>query len=84
LAAVIADDEGSANVLDQPWQREAACGIASDVENTMLRPSYPGRGRMKHSTAPAVETVAVEVIEQAAPGVITVTEVEDTDLRKVS
>ena len=44
----------------------------------------PAKRRMKHSTAPAVETVAVEVIEQPAPGVITVTEVEETELRKVS
>jgi hypothetical protein len=34
--------------------------------------------RMKPAVAPAVETVAVEVIEQPAPGVITVTEVEQT------
>jgi hypothetical protein len=32
----------------------------------------------------AVETVAVEVIEQPAPGVITVTEVEETEVRKAS
>ena len=32
--------------------------------------------------APAVETVAVEVIEQ--PGVITVTEVEETEVRQAS
>ena len=38
--------------------------------------------RMKQPVAPAVETVAVEVIEQPAPGVITVTEVEET--RQVS
>jgi hypothetical protein len=34
--------------------------------------------RMKQPIAPVVETVAVEVIEQPAPGVITVTEVEET------
>jgi hypothetical protein len=34
--------------------------------------------RMKQPVAPAVETVAVEVIEQPAPGVITITEVEET------
>jgi hypothetical protein len=38
--------------------------------------------RMKQPVAPAVESVAVEVIEQPAPGVITVTEVEET--RKAS
>ena len=34
--------------------------------------------KVKKPIAPAVETVAVEVIEQPAPGVITVTEVEET------
>jgi hypothetical protein len=34
--------------------------------------------KVKQSVAPAVETVAVEVIRQPAPGVITVTEVEET------
>jgi hypothetical protein len=38
--------------------------------------------RMKQPVAPTVETVAAEVIEQPAPGVITVTEVEET--RKAS
>ena len=34
--------------------------------------------RMKQPVAPAVETFAAEAIEQPAPGVITVTEVEET------
>jgi hypothetical protein len=34
--------------------------------------------------ASAVETVAVEVIEQPAPGVITVTEVEETEVRQAN
>jgi hypothetical protein len=38
--------------------------------------------KVKQPVAPAVETVAVEVIEQPAPGLITVTEVEET--RKAS
>jgi hypothetical protein len=38
--------------------------------------------KVKQPVAPAVETVAVEVIEQPAPGVITVTEIEET--RKAS
>ncbi len=38
--------------------------------------------RVKPPVTPVVETVAVEVIEQPAPGVITVTEVEET--RKAS
>jgi hypothetical protein len=34
--------------------------------------------KVKQAVTPVVETVAVEVIEQPAPGVITVTEVEET------
>src|SRR5437588_10009150 len=37
--------------------------------------------RMKQ---PAVETVVVDLIEQPAPGIITVTEVEETEVRKAS
>jgi hypothetical protein len=38
--------------------------------------------KVKQPTAPIVETVGVEVIEQPAPGVITVTEIEE--IRKAS
>jgi hypothetical protein len=34
--------------------------------------------KVKQAVTPIVETVAVEVIEQPAPGVVTVTEVEET------
>jgi hypothetical protein len=47
----------------------------------------PKRASVKKATrpvAPAVETVAVEMIEQPAPGVITVTEVEETQVRQAS
>jgi hypothetical protein len=40
--------------------------------------------RMKQPVTPAVETVAVEVIEQPDPGLITVTEIEETEVRKAS
>ena len=40
--------------------------------------------KVKQPVAPVVETVVVEVIEQPAPGVITVTEVEETEVRKAS
>jgi hypothetical protein len=39
--------------------------------------------KVKQPVAPAVETVAVEVIEQPAPGAITVSEVEETEVREV-
>ena len=40
--------------------------------------------KVKEPVAPIVETVAVEVIEQPAPDVIAVTEVEETEIRKAS
>jgi hypothetical protein len=41
--------------------------------------------KVKQPVAPVlVETVAAEVIEQPAPGVISVTEVEETEIRKAS
>ena len=40
--------------------------------------------KVKRPVTPVIETVAVEVIEQPAPGVITVTEVEETEVRKAS
>jgi hypothetical protein len=40
--------------------------------------------KLKQPIAPVVETVAAEVIEQPAPGVIAVTEVEETVVRQVS
>ena len=40
--------------------------------------------KVKQPVAPVVEIVAAEVIEQPAPGVITVTEFEETEVRKAS
>ena len=40
--------------------------------------------KVKPPIAPVVETVAAEVIEQPARGLITVTEVEETEVRKAS
>ena len=39
---------------------------------------------VKRPVAPVAETGATEVIEQPAPGVIKVTEVEETEVRKAS
>ncbi len=38
----------------------------------------------KVTNAPAAETIVVDVIEEPLPGVITVTEFEETDIRDVS
>jgi hypothetical protein len=40
--------------------------------------------KVKQPVAPVVETAVVEVIEQPAPGVIAVSEVEETEVRKAS
>ncbi len=45
-------------------------------------PAKKATRKVKQTVTPVVETVAVEAIEQPAPGVITVTEVEET--RKAS
>ena len=41
-------------------------------------PAKKAARKVKQPVTPVVETVAVEVIEQPAPGVITVTEVEES------
>ena len=64
---------------------KAARGKAT-VKRAVAR-AKPKRGPVKKAARPvasAVETVAVEVIEQTAPGVTTVTEVEETELRRPS
>jgi hypothetical protein len=40
--------------------------------------------KVKRPVSPVLETVPAEIIEQPAPGVITVTEVEETEVRKAS
>ncbi len=40
--------------------------------------------KVRQPVAPVVETAVVEMLEQPAPGVITVTEVEETEVRKAS
>ena len=45
-------------------------------------PAKKAARKVKQPVTPVVETVAVEVLEQPAPGVITVTEIEET--RKAS
>jgi len=67
-----------------------AAKAAKATKRTLAR-AKPKRGSMKkvarkvkQPVTPVVETVAVEVIEQPAPGVITVTEVEETEVRRAS
>jgi hypothetical protein len=69
----------------RPKAKKAARGKAA-AKRAIAR-AKPKRAPVKKAArpaAPAVETVAVEVIEQPAPGVITVTEVEETEVRQAS
>ena len=66
----------------KPTKRTVA--RAKHKRATVKKPPRKEARRMKQPVAPVVETVAVEVIEQPAPGVITVTEVEETVVREQS
>jgi hypothetical protein len=65
-------------------KRGKAPKVAKAAKRTVpkAKPKPAPAKKVKQPVAPVVETVAVEVIEQPAPGVITVTEVEET--RKAS
>jgi hypothetical protein len=63
---------------------KAARGKAAKPTVARAKPERALVKKAARPVASAVETVAVEVIEQPAPGVMTVTEVEETELRKVS
>jgi hypothetical protein len=64
--------------------RKAAKAKAAARAKAKRAPVKKAARKVKRPVTPVVETVAVEVIEQPAPGVITVTEVEETDVRKAS
>jgi hypothetical protein len=55
---------------------------AKRVAKAKRAPVKKAARKVKQPVAPVVESVAVEVIEQPAPGVITVT--EETEIRKAS
>ena len=57
---------------------------AGKTAKRLAAPVKKAARKVKPPAAPAIETAAVEVIEQPAPGVITVTEVEETEVRKAS
>ncbi len=57
---------------------------AKRVAKAKPTPVKKAARKVKQPVAPVVESVAVEVIEQPAPGMITVTEVEETEIRKAS
>ena len=55
---------------------------AGKATKRVVAKAKPKRAKVKK--AATVETVAVQVIEQPAPDVIAVTEVEETEVRKAS
>ena len=70
--------------------RPKARKVAKAAKRTAARakpkpaPVKKAARKVKQPVAPVVETAVVEVIEQPAPGVIAVTEVEETEVRKAS
>ena len=73
-----------------PAKRSKARKVAKTAKRVVAKakpkpaPVKKAARKVKQPVAPVVETVAVEVIEQPAPRVITVTEVEETEVRKAS
>ena len=71
-------------------KRGKARKVAKAAKRTMARakpkraPVKKAARKVKQPVAPVVETAVVEMVEQSAPGVITVTEVEETEVRKAS
>ena len=74
----------------KPAKRGKARKVAKAAKRTAARakpkpaPVKKATRKVKQPIAPVVETLATEVIEQPAPGIITVTEVEETEVRKAS
>jgi len=71
-------------------RRGKARKVATAAKRTAARakpkpaPVKKAARKVKQPVAPVVETAVVEVIEQPAPGVIAVSEVEETEVRKAS
>ena len=71
-------------------RRGKARKVAKAAKRTATRakpkpaPVKKAARKVKQPVAPVVETAVVEVIERPAPGVIAVSEVEETEVRKAS
>jgi hypothetical protein len=65
--------------LSKPARSKAAAKPVAKA-----KPKHPLVKKAARAVAPAVEAVAVEVIEQPAPGALAVTEVEETEARQAS
>ena len=75
-----------ANSAKRSKARKVAKGVKRTVAKAKPKPGSVKKAtrKVKQPIAPVVETVAVEAIEQPAPGAITVTDVEETEVRKAS
>ena len=76
--------KGSKYKSEENCQEESQLHAGRAKAKPKRAPVKKAARRIKAPVAPVVETVAVEVIEQPAPDVITVTEVEETEIRKAS
>jgi hypothetical protein len=71
-------------------KRGKARKVAKTAKRTVAKakpkpaPVKKAARKVKQPIAPVVETVAVEAIAQPAPDAITVTDVEETEVRKAS
>jgi hypothetical protein len=75
-----------ANSAKRPKARKAAKAVKRTVAKAKPKraPVKEVARKAKPPVASVVETVAAEVIEQPAPGLITVTEIEESEVRKAS
>jgi hypothetical protein len=81
----IDDVQGAANA-DRRAGHDAGARKAAPAKTAKPKraPVKKAKRKVKQPVAPVVETTIAEVIEQPAPGVISVTEVEETEVRKAS
>jgi len=71
-----------ARKVSSPTKRKRAKQALDRAKRKRMKGTQKVRPR-KLTNAPAVETVVVDVIEEPLPGVITVTEFEETNIRDV-
>jgi hypothetical protein len=73
-----------ANSAKRGKPRKAAKAKAAARAKPKPAPVKKAAPKVKQPVAPVVETAVVEMVEQPAPDVMTVTEVEETVIRKAS
>ena len=75
-----------ANSAKRGKPRKVARAAKRTVAKAKPKPAQVKKAarKVKQPVAPVVETAVVEIVEQPAPDVMTVTEVEETEIRKAS